>query len=150
MKTNIHRVWIEWGDADPARIVFYPRYFAWFDAGTRHLFVNAGLPLPEIFDQHGVVGIPIAEANAKFLAPSKFGDELEVHSGVSEWSDRYFILSHKVYNAGVLRSEERRVGKECVSTCRSRWSPCRYKKNKTCTITYTYTHIQNDEKARFI
>src|SRR3546814_13406014 len=25
--------------------------------------------------------------------------------------------------AFVLRSEERRVGKECVSTCRSRWSP---------------------------
>src|SRR3546814_1844771 len=24
---------------------------------------------------------------------------------------------------GVWRSEERRVGKECVSTCRSRWSP---------------------------
>src|SRR3546814_12449636 len=24
-----------------------------------------------------------------------------------------------------LRSEERRVGKECVSTCRSRWSPYR-------------------------
>src|SRR3546814_18355268 len=24
----------------------------------------------------------------------------------------------------VQRSEERRVGKECVSTCRSRWSPC--------------------------
>src|SRR3546814_17869444 len=22
------------------------------------------------------------------------------------------------------RSEERRVGKECVSTCRARWSPC--------------------------
>src|SRR3546814_19641884 len=24
---------------------------------------------------------------------------------------------------GMARSEERRVGKECVSTCRSRWSP---------------------------
>src|SRR3546814_11028388 len=24
---------------------------------------------------------------------------------------------------GILRSEERRVGKECVSTCRSRWAP---------------------------
>ena len=23
----------------------------------------------------------------------------------------------------LIRSEERRVGKECVSTCRSRWSP---------------------------
>src|SRR3546814_19454393 len=27
------------------------------------------------------------------------------------------------------RSEERRVGKECVSKCRSRWSPYHYKKN---------------------
>src|SRR3546814_16589990 len=26
------------------------------------------------------------------------------------------------------RSEERRVGNECVSTCRSRWSPDHYKK----------------------
>src|SRR3546814_20859700 len=29
------------------------------------------------------------------------------------------------------RSEERRVGKECVSTCRSRWSPYNYKKKHT-------------------
>src|SRR3546814_17122270 len=29
-----------------------------------------------------------------------------------------------------LRSEERPVGKECVSTCRSRWSPYHSKKNK--------------------
>src|SRR3546814_15672142 len=26
-------------------------------------------------------------------------------------------------SVSVIRSEERRVGKECVSTCRSRWSP---------------------------
>src|SRR3546814_19918154 len=29
-----------------------------------------------------------------------------------------------------FRSEERRVGKECVSTCRSRWSPDHYNKKK--------------------
>src|SRR3546814_11800048 len=34
------------------------------------------------------------------------------------------------------RSEERRVGKECVSTCRSRWSPYHYKKK-----TITNKHI---------
>src|SRR3546814_1235399 len=27
------------------------------------------------------------------------------------------------FSARAFRSEERRVGKECVSTCRSRWSP---------------------------
>src|SRR3546814_19630046 len=34
------------------------------------------------------------------------------------------------------RSEERRVGKECVSTCRSRWSPLIQQKNNK------YTAIQ--------
>src|SRR3546814_15948970 len=33
-----------------------------------------------------------------------------------------------------LRSAERRVGKECVSTCRSRWSPSHQKKQKTRTL----------------
>src|SRR3546814_5237348 len=33
---------------------------------------------------------------------------------------------HDLYTDG--RSEERRVGKECVSTCRSRWSPHHEKK----------------------
>src|SRR3546814_16685965 len=35
----------------------------------------------------------------------------------NELSVRYELLRS-------VRSEERRVGKECVSTCRSRWSPC--------------------------
>src|SRR3546814_14249991 len=31
--------------------------------------------------------------------------------------------AQRVLDAVAKRSEERRVGKECVSTCRSRWSP---------------------------
>src|SRR3546814_10951885 len=33
------------------------------------------------------------------------------------------VLPSSQVNRVVERSEERRVGKECVSTCRSRWSP---------------------------
>src|SRR3546814_6910941 len=35
----------------------------------------------------------------------------------------YFAFSFSHINTSFNRSEERRVGKECVSTCRSRWSP---------------------------
>src|SRR3546814_15416669 len=41
---------------------------------------------------------------------------------------------------GLGRSEERRVGKECVSTCRSRWLPypsTKTKNNHNITCTYT-------------
>src|SRR3546814_6653576 len=37
----------------------------------------------------------------------------------------FFIsfFKHERHSSLSMRSEERRVGKECVSTCRSRWSP---------------------------
>ena len=34
-----HEVTVEWGDCDPAGIVYYPSYFRW----TYHLFLAAGL-----------------------------------------------------------------------------------------------------------
>src|SRR3546814_11561581 len=39
------------------------------------------------------------------------------------------------------RSEARRVGKECVSTCRSRWSPYHYKKKQEHIATNNITRI---------
>src|SRR3546814_14371378 len=47
-------------------------------------------------------------------------------AGRLEPSDRSSDAGWEEGAAG--RSEERRVGKECVSTCRSRWSPYHYKK----------------------
>src|SRR3546814_20997212 len=49
------------------------------------------------------------------------------------------------------RSEERRVGKECVSTCRSRWSPYPLKKNMKQTIschTRTREHTPDEQNKR--
>src|SRR3546814_14359996 len=45
------------------------------------------------------------------------------------------------------RSEERRVGKECVSTCRSRWSPHHYNKN---TLDPTSHHIDSTHNTNTI
>src|SRR3546814_14969720 len=33
------------------------------------------------------------------------------------------LRAHSLWSEGPVRSEERRVGIECVSTCSSRWSP---------------------------
>src|SRR3546814_13334272 len=45
--------------------------------------------------------------------------------GLTDYFDGYVARARgAVSRLGIfLRSEERRVGKECVSTCRSRWSP---------------------------
>src|SRR3546814_3397036 len=46
---------------------------------------------------------------------------LNVPTGQRSW--QAVLLGQGSEFAFVVRSEERRVGKECVSTCRSRWSP---------------------------
>src|SRR3546814_5661696 len=42
----------------------------------------------------------------------------------------YLAKAVVMFPGGFGRSEERRVGQECVSTCRSRWSTYNSKKNK--------------------
>ena len=46
-----------------------------------------------------------------------------VPSGSRYWRMKYRFNGKEKRMAFGVRSEERRVGKECVSTCRSRWSP---------------------------
>src|SRR3546814_14694512 len=45
------------------------------------------------------------------------------------------------------RSEERRVGKECVRKCRSRWSPEHSKKQHVRTTTQTHYHPPHHNKT---
>src|SRR3546814_17042296 len=49
-----------------------------------------------------------------------------------------------------IRSEERRVGNECVRTCRSRWSPSHKKTNKNIgpnrATTYAHSYLTPTQK----
>src|SRR3546814_11502111 len=48
---------------------------------------------------------------------------LETENVQGEVQKKLDVLSNEILLEANERSEERRVGKECVSTCRSRWSP---------------------------
>lgn len=102
-------VTIEWGDCDPAQIVFYPNYFAWFDAATRALIEAAGWPYARLHERFGIIGLPLAEASARFLRPSRFRQEFEIRSCVERWAERRFTVLHQAYRDEVLLLEGREV-----------------------------------------
>jgi len=105
VKTYRHNVTVHWGDTDPANIVFYPNYFAWFDESSRLYFDSVGLPWETLMEKYGIVGLPIVEAKARFLAPSVFRDEIVIESAIGKWNDKTFEISHAVLNRG-LRAVE--------------------------------------------
>ena len=93
---------ISWGHCDPAKIVFYPNYFIWFDQSAHLLFDKAGANMGDLMKQYGVVGLPIVDAHAEFISPSKYGDVIEVTSWISEWRAKTMIASHEIHNNGQL------------------------------------------------
>jgi 4-hydroxybenzoyl-CoA thioesterase len=105
MLVNEKRLLVEWGDCDPAGIVFYPRYIAWFDDCTTALFLAAGMPIQELFKSHGVLGVPLVDVKARFIVPSSFGDELLAKSSVTEFRRSSFVLLHQYFKDGVLAVE---------------------------------------------
>lgn len=96
---------VEWGHCDPAGIVFYPQYLAWFDDCTTALFTNAGMPTRALFRAHAIVGVPLVDVRARFVLPSTFGDELLAESTVTEFRRSSFIIRHQFFKAGVLAVE---------------------------------------------
>lgn len=127
MLTNQKRWLVEWGDCDPADIVFYPRYLEWFDACTTALFKRVGLPIEELFKDFGVVGIPLVDVKARFIVPSTFGDELVAESGVTEFRRSSFVLRHQIFRKEMLTVEgfETRVwtGRDPENPARMRAQP---------------------------
>src|SRR3546814_17186916 len=63
---------------------------------------------------------PLTVENSQSLFTAAYGAGEMIHIPVAHHDGNYFADPATLDR---IRSEERRVGKECVSTCRSRWSP---------------------------
>lgn len=108
---SVHPLQVQWGDCDPADIVFYPNYFAWFDAGTWRLLAAAGFTLKEL-RRIGSIGFPIVSVDAKFFAPAAVQDHIAVHSRIIEWGRSSFQVGHRIQRADgtlLVEGHEKRV-----------------------------------------
>jgi 4-hydroxybenzoyl-CoA thioesterase len=111
MLTSRREIRIEWGDCDPLGIVYFPRYFEFFDACTVALFERAGLRKHEMMEKYHIAGIPLVEARSRFFATSTYGDVVVVESNVTEWGKSSFGVHHRLFKGDVLAVEgfEKRV-----------------------------------------
>jgi 4-hydroxybenzoyl-CoA thioesterase len=97
---------VEWGDCDPAGIVYFPRYFEWFDAATGALFAAAGISNAAMHAVWGIVGIPVVDTRAQFFVSSKYEEQLTIESTVVEFRRSSFDVRHQLKRVdGVLAVE---------------------------------------------
>ncbi len=106
---SIYEFEVEWGDCDPADIVYYPNYYRWFDNAAHRLFADAGYSLASVREQHRSLGFPLVNATAQFRAPATVGDRLRVVSRVLAVGRKSITVEHLVMRGETLLVEGREV-----------------------------------------
>jgi 4-hydroxybenzoyl-CoA thioesterase len=109
-RSHVDRVRVEFGDCDPAGIVFFPNYFRWVDAASRQFFSACGVPSwRELEPATGIIGTPLVSVSADFARPASYGDVLEMHTTIAEWKNTSFVMAHVVKRGGDIICSVREV-----------------------------------------
>jgi 4-hydroxybenzoyl-CoA thioesterase len=104
--TITNTVRIAWSQCDPAGIVFYPRYYEIFDDCTILLIEQAGgMKTFELLRAYDFAGFPMVDIRARFLRPTRYGDEVVIETAATEIRHSSFDIHHRLSKQGELAVE---------------------------------------------
>ncbi|RUR70202.1 acyl-CoA thioesterase [Variovorax guangxiensis] len=111
-KEVVYTVRVEFGDCDPAGIVWFPNFFRWIDAASRHFFAECGVPRwEETTETLGVIGTPLVDTHTRFVKSASYGDTLQIAVRITEWREKSFVQTYRVTRGSelILECEEVRI-----------------------------------------
>jgi 4-hydroxybenzoyl-CoA thioesterase len=114
-KSHVHHVTVQFGDCDPAGIVFFPNFSRWMDQSSLAFFMACGIPpWRELVKTRGIIGTPLLEIHTRFLKPATYGEQIQVHTTVEEWAVKTFRQRHVVKRGETVLCEGTEVRAFCV------------------------------------
>ena len=96
------KIQVEWGDCDPAKIVFYPRYFAWVDASGHHMLERVGLDHDALWNKYKIRGLVLGKVGMSFSSPGFYGDTLRINTKIVKVGGSSFELAHEICRGETL------------------------------------------------
>ncbi len=87
---------VRYADTDQMRMVYYSRYFEYFEQGRSDLLRDVGLPYSRI-ESLGFF-LPVAEAYARYLKPARFDDLLTVTTMLRDIPQARVRIDYELHN----------------------------------------------------
>ena len=114
-RQNVYAVNVQFGDCDPAGIVFFPNFSRWMDEASLAFFMACGVPpWRELVKTRGIIGTPLLEIHTRFMRPATYGETIHVHTTVEEWAAKTFRHRHVVKRADTVLCEGTEVRAFCI------------------------------------
>ena len=98
MIQHVSKIRVRYADTDQMRMVYYGKYFEYFEQGRTDLLREHGLPYSEI-EKMGY-NLPVVEAYARYRRPAAYDDLLEVKSIVKELPSTRVWIDYEVRREG--------------------------------------------------
>jgi YbgC/YbaW family acyl-CoA thioester hydrolase len=95
MKENIVKRRIMWGDLDALGIVFYPRYYEWFDSCAHQFFEAIGIPHDCLWKEHGIV-FGLAETQCRYLNAGRYHQRVKILTRLEHLNKKSLTLQHVI------------------------------------------------------
>ncbi|VVD76882.1 acyl-CoA thioesterase [Pandoraea terrigena] len=112
---TVYRIDVQFGDCDPAGIVFFPNFSRWMDAASHDYFIQRGLPpWREMPMLPHCVGAPLLEIHTRFHTSATYGERLTAYTCIDEWKGKVFIQRHRIMRGDTLICEGRETRALCV------------------------------------
>jgi acyl-CoA thioester hydrolase len=96
------KITVRYSETDQMRMVYYAHYFVWMEQARTEALDALGMPYHELEEQGYF--LPVLEAHARYIKPSRYGDPIEVHSDFS-LSGIKIRVNYKIVRKNELLSE---------------------------------------------
>lgn len=89
------RLRVRYEETDTMQVVYYAKYFVWFESGRIELLRSIGLSYRDV-EKRGLL-LPVVEAKANYQAPAHFDDEILVKTRLANMGNTSVRFENEVF-----------------------------------------------------
>ena len=105
---------VQWGECDPAGIIYFPNYLRWMADGLTAMFLELGMDPADRIDRDTMWGLPSVGCSLEFLQPAKLHETIVHEVRIARVGSKSIDAEHSFLRdtTCLARGAERRVWSE--------------------------------------
>jgi acyl-CoA thioester hydrolase len=93
--SGLSRVRVRYAETDQMGVAYHGGYFAWFEVGRTDLLREQGVTYREM--EAADLRLPVIEAQARYIRPALYDDELEIRTLVTAVGGARISFSYEIH-----------------------------------------------------
>lgn len=91
---------VRFGDTDPYGVVYFVSYFRYMKEALDEFLRSRALPPERTYrDPEGGRGLPVAASSARFIAPARYGEVLDIEVSVAACTEKSVTFAFRIGRA---------------------------------------------------